>query len=94
MRKDVFLVGARLLGIWQLLGGLGSLVWIIIVGLGYLHPQSYSQEYNSVNFIIHLATGLYLVFKTEHLFQLLDRLKTDEDENGEKTDDATGHTNG
>ena len=87
MRKDIFIVGARLLGIWRLLGALGSLAWIIAGWFGYVRAQSYSQEYYSVRFIVELATGLYLLFRTHHLFHLLERLKPDEEEvEGEKYD--------
>jgi hypothetical protein len=78
MRKDIFIVGARLLGIWQLLGAVVSLVWIIAAWLGYLRASS-SQEYNSVHFIVQLATGSYLIFRTHQLFHLMERLKADEE---------------
>ena len=80
MRKDIFIVGARLLGIWELIGAVSSFGWIITGWLGYVRPQSYSQEYYSVRFIIELAVGLYLLFRTHHLFHLMERLEPDNDE--------------
>lgn len=78
MRKDIFIVGARLLGIWQLLGALNSLAYIIADWLGKLHVPSSSEEYNTVHLIVQLGTGLYLIFRPYSLFNLLDRLKGEE----------------
>jgi hypothetical protein len=79
MRKDIFIVGARLLGIWQLLGAIRSFAYIASAWLGYIRPQSYTQEYNVLLFIVELVTGLYLIFRTHNLFHLVDRLKPEED---------------
>ena len=75
MRKDLFVVGARLLGIWELVGAVSSLANIIAAWFGYLRPQSYSQEYSSLHFLVQLGIGLYLLFRTHRLFHLLERLK-------------------
>ena len=79
MRKDIFIVGARLLGIWQMLGAVRSLAYMISAWVGYTRPQSSTQEYYSLLFVVELVTGLYLLFRTHNLFHLLDRLKPEED---------------
>ena len=78
MRKDIFIVGARLLGIWQLLGAIRSFAYIASAWLGYIRPQSTTQEYNALLFIVELVTGLYLLLRTHNLFRLVDRLKEEE----------------
>ena len=85
MRKDIFIVGAKLFGIWQLLGALSPLAYMIGFWIGYIHPQAYTQEYNVLTFIVHLVTGLILLFRTDRIFRLLDRLEPEEEliENGE-----------
>jgi hypothetical protein len=75
MRKDIFIVGARLLGIWQLLGAIRSFAYMVGGWVGYIRQQSSTQEYNNLVFIVDLVTGLYLLFRTHSLFHLLDRLK-------------------
>lgn len=79
MRKDIFIVGTRLLGIWQLLGALTPFAYIIGYWFGYIRPQPYTLEYNVLTLIVHLITGLYLLFRTQNLYDLLNRLKHDED---------------
>ena len=88
MRKDIFIVGARLLGIWQLLGALNSLAYMVSYWSGPTRPPSYTQEYNVLTFIIHLITGLYLLFRTHRLYDVLVRLVPEEKsvEDGELND--------
>jgi hypothetical protein len=70
MRKDLFIVGARLLGIWQLTGAVNSLALIVAAWAGFLHAQPGAQDYSNIHFAAELVLGLYLVLKTEHLYQL------------------------
>ena len=78
MRKDIFIVGIRLLGLWQLLGAANSLAGIITIWLGYLRPQSTAQEYYILHFAVQLVTGLYLIFRPYRLFNLMARMKEEE----------------
>jgi hypothetical protein len=71
MRKDLFVVGVRLIGIWQLSGALNSLALIVAAWAGFLRPQSSAQDYSSIHFAAELVIGLYLLLKPEHLFDLL-----------------------
>ena len=84
MRKDIFIVGARLLGIWQLLAGLSPLASILYAWLRPFQQHSYTQEYEIMIFAVHLLTGLYLLFRTDSLFRLMVRLNSgDTAESGE-----------
>ena len=71
MRKDLFLVGARLLGVWQLIGALNSLALILAAWAGFLPHQPGGTEYSNIRFVVELVIGLYLILKTDHLFSLL-----------------------
>jgi hypothetical protein len=75
MRKDIFIVGARLLGLWQLIGALSPLSYLVGTEFGFVHPQITTQEYNAVALVVHLLTGLYLLFRPHQLFGVLDRLE-------------------
>jgi hypothetical protein len=79
MRKDLFIVGARLLGIWQLLGAANSLASMIGFWYGYMQLPAYNQQYNNIHFVIELAGGLFLIFGTHFLFDLMDRIKPEGD---------------
>ncbi len=85
MRKDIFIVGARLLGLWLLVGSINPLCYVIVTVFVRYQSQPYAQEYNIVNGIAHLLSGLYLVFRTNTLFHYLDRLA---DETSEEEDRA------
>lgn len=78
MRKDIFIVGARLLGIWELLGALSSLAWLIASWMGYLQMQPSNKEYTSIHFIIQFLTGIFLLFRTHQLFDLLNHITSGE----------------
>lgn len=73
MRKDFFIVGARLLAIWLLIEALNSLTYVIGSWLGHFYRSSFSYEYSLINLIIHLIAGFYLLFKTNELFNFLER---------------------
>ena len=80
MRKDIFIVGARLLGIWQLLASLTPLVSVIGFWGKSFSAQAYNQEYYILLFIVHLLTGQFLIFKAHSLYRLLDRLTPEEED--------------
>ena len=80
MRKDIFVVGARLLGVWQLLGAINNFVFLIGHWTGYMKPQYNSVEHDLINFGFWLVVGLYLVLRPYHLYHLLERFSEDDDE--------------
>jgi len=71
MRKDLFVVGARLIGIWQLTAALNSLALLVAYWAGFVHQAGGGLEYTKVRFAGELVIGLYLLLKTDHLFELL-----------------------
>ena len=74
MRKDIFIVGARLLGIWELLGAVSSLAWLIANWMGYLQMQPSNKEYTAIHFIIQFLTGIFLLFRTDRLYDFVNRI--------------------
>jgi hypothetical protein len=76
MRKDIFIVGARLLSIWLLIEAINPLSYVIASWLGYFVINPYSQYYSIVSVIVHISTGLYLLLKTNELFYFLERTLT------------------
>ncbi len=76
MRKDIFIVGARLLGIWYVIGAVGPCMYFLTGWFENYWPPSYNQEYNLVIGSVHLFTGLYLLFWTHNLFNFLERMTT------------------
>jgi hypothetical protein len=73
MRKDIFIVGARLLSIWLLISAINPLFYVIATWIGYLALNPYTQFYSLVSAIVHLVAGLYLLLKTNELFDFLER---------------------
>jgi len=83
MRKDIFLVGIRLLGLWQLCGSIVSFTYIISDYIGLTRPQAYTHEYNLLRFGVEFIVGLFLIlrpFNVFHFIQLLSVNDDDEDE--------------
>jgi nicotinamidase-related amidase len=74
MRKDIFVVGARLLGLWQLLGALSSLAWIASNWAGSLQTPSSASQYYYIRFFLEFIVGLYLVFRPHQLFEIIERI--------------------
>ncbi len=74
MRKDIFIVGIRLLAIWVLIEAIYPLIYVIGSWFGYFIRNNYSQEYYLINAIVHLVVGLYLLLKTNGLFDFLERV--------------------
>ena len=80
MRKDIFIVGARLLGIWELLAAAYSLAYIIAAHIGVIKlTTSGTQEYYSLRFVVECTLGLFLIFRAHRLFNFLDRFKEKQD---------------
>jgi hypothetical protein len=73
MRKDIFIVGARLLSIWLLIDAINPLFYVIATWMGYLAANPYTQFYSLVSVIVHIVSGLYLLLKTNELFDFLER---------------------
>jgi hypothetical protein len=92
MRKDIFIVGAKLLGVMQLISAVYSLATIVAVHTGLIRPQGATAEYSSVRFVAEVAVGLFLVFRTEALFNLLNRVQERVRESGPPHDRVTAST--
>ncbi len=86
MRKDIFVVGVRLLGVWQLVGAVVSLCNIIFVWLGYYKAQSIQSEYTIIHFGVQLVIGLYLILRPYHLFHFIERFAEKDDKEQEEPD--------
>jgi hypothetical protein len=80
MRKDIFVVGARLLGVIQLVDAIFSFANLFSHWIGYIKPQSYSHEHDLMNFGLHLIIGLYLMLRPYHLFHLVKLFTGDNDD--------------
>jgi nicotinamidase-related amidase len=74
MRKDIFVVGARLLGLWQLIGALSSLAYIASNWAGYFQPSSSASQYYYIKFLLELVVGIYFVFRPHQLFDVIEHL--------------------
>jgi len=88
MRKDIFLVGTRLLGLWQLCGAMVSLVYLIGDYSGYVHPQASSHEYNLLRLGVELIIGLFLISRPQHIFNFAKQLSIIEDEDASSESSA------
>jgi hypothetical protein len=75
MRRDIFIVGVRILGIWQLINALNTFATLVNIWIGYTQATGAPTR---MSYFLHLGiqlfTGLFLVFRTEDLFTLLDQL--------------------
>jgi hypothetical protein len=80
MRKDIFVVLIRVLGVWQLVGSLGQLANLISQWIGYMQPQTYGSRYIVLHFGLELVIGLYFVLRPYHLFHLIERFAENDDE--------------
>jgi hypothetical protein len=75
MRKDIFTVGARITGIWQLLAALNTFSSLLSAWLGWLRAPGYGNESATfLHFGLQLFTGLFLVFRSDTLYNLLSQL--------------------
>jgi hypothetical protein len=80
MRKDLFLVGARLLGVLQFLSAASPLGYLLASWFGIAWIPASSQGYNGIQAAVHLAAGSYLVYRPLHLYRLLENLKHENDD--------------
>jgi len=78
MRKDLFVLGARLLGLWQLCGALVSFAYIIGEYIGYIRSISYSHEYNMLHFGVELFVGLFLFIRPYKILEFAEFLTPNE----------------
>lgn len=76
MRKDIFIVGARLLGLSLLSGGINPLAYVVYTWISKYQPTPSAIEYNIINGLVHIFIGLYLLLRTNNLFNYLDRVLT------------------
>jgi len=84
LRKDIFIAGARLLGLWQLLGAVNSLALIVSSWFNTAPGPSFGQDFSSLHLLVQIITGAVLLFWTNTLFRLLSHLMPE----GEKGDDV------
>ena len=80
MRKDLFLLGTRILGLMQLVSGVTSAVYLILEYSGYLHPQVPTHEYTLVRFGVELVIGLFLLLRPHVVYNFVKQLSVDDDE--------------
>jgi len=88
MRKDLFIVGARLLGIWILIGVINPISHIVAPIFIKTQPPTYVQLTNVVNGILHFIIGYFLLFKTNSLYKFLDRILTETEINNDENSAA------
>ena len=73
MRTDIFTVGARLLGVWQLIGAIETIAYLVYEWIRSYPIPAPNHEYQLIRFGIGLIVGLYLVLRPYHLSQLIKR---------------------
>jgi uncharacterized membrane protein len=73
MRTDIFTVGARLLGVWQLVSAIETIAYLIYEWIKSHHLSAPNHEYQLMRFGIELIVGLYLVLRPYHLSQIIER---------------------
>ena len=74
MRKDLFLVATRLIGLWQICGSLVSFAYIISDYIGYIRPQSYSHQYYMLRFVVEFLIGLFLLIRPNRVLGFVEFL--------------------
>ena len=94
MRKDIFLVGIRLLGLWQLCGSIVSFAYIISDYTGLTRPQSYTHEYNLLRFGVEFIIGLFLILRPYNVFHFIQLLSASDDEDEANNDDTNESESG
>ena len=86
MRKDLFIVGARLLGLWVLISAMNPFFSLAATFFIKAQAPSYFQITNILNGLLHAAVGLIFLFRTNNLYNYLERiLNKDEVRREEKT---------
>ncbi|MGD0591716.1 MAG: hypothetical protein ABSA44_13110 [Bacteroidota bacterium] len=73
MRTDIFTVGARLLGLWQLVGAIETIAYLLYEWIRSYPLSAPNHEYQLIRFGIELIVGLYLVLRPYHLSQFIER---------------------
>ena len=83
MRKDLFIVGARLLGILLLADTLVPIVNLIGYWTKYMDLSEYNLKYLLIMLLTHLAAGIYLIGRAHKLYNFLNRFLPDPEETKE-----------
>lgn len=78
MRKDIFVVGARILGMWLLISAVNPITYVVASLFIKNQTPIFIQVTTIVNGLVHLIAGYFLLFKTNGLFDYLDRYLTEE----------------
>jgi hypothetical protein len=73
MRTDIFTVGARLLGVWQLIGAIETIAYLVYEWIRSYPIPAPNHEYQLIRFGVELIVGLYLVLRPNHLSQIKER---------------------
>ena len=73
MRTDIFTVGARLLGLWQLVGAIESIAYLLNGWIRSYPLSAPNHEYQLIRFGVQLIVGLYLVLRPYHLSHFIER---------------------
>ena len=84
MRKDLFVVGVRLIGILLLADALVPIVNLIGYWAKYIDLSKINLQYILITIITHLAAGIFLLGRTHSLFNFLDRLLPEPEESKEE----------
>ncbi|HVN49612.1 MAG TPA: hypothetical protein VMU30_12430 [Bacteroidota bacterium] len=94
MRTDIFIVGARLLGVWQLVGAIETLAYLIFNWMKSYPMSPTNHEYQLIRVGVELFVGLYLVLRPYHLCNIIERftetipmVQKEEEGSKEKTED-------
>lgn len=74
MRKDLFIVGSRLLGIWLLLGVISPVSYIVVTVFVPSKTPTIVQITNITNALLHVVFGLFLLVKTNSIYGYLHRI--------------------
>jgi hypothetical protein len=88
MRKDIFVVGVRLLGTWFIVGSILPLVTITSEYFGYIHLGEYGHASNILHFCVDFIVGAFLILRTHNIFRLIELLKVDDDKDQNDNNDV------
>jgi hypothetical protein len=74
MRKDLFIVGARLLGLWLIVSAMNPFLSYVATLFIKTPSPSYFQITNILNGLFHAGVGLYFLLGTNNLYNFLERV--------------------
>lgn len=81
MRKDIFVVGVRLVGVMQLIGAFTNLAQTIFYWIGYYRPPSFNFQYFFIHIGVDVVVGLYLILRPFQLFHIIELFAENDNEN-------------